>query len=151
MHVRFYLLGFLRALSRPRPVVLQLVKTFPRHRIRSQSGHLSLRFEGKGRLLFFSPFDGARRGKKKKKSFSSFTRHLSSFPLPISARWKSIRFARRDFLSPCYLFSFPKERERERDFLPNFESGKVRRTNFARRWSNRLGFASKSTRRVIDE
>lgn len=67
MHVRFYLLGFLRALSRPRPVVLQLVKTFPRHRIRSQSGHLSLRFEGKGRLLFFSPFDGARRGKKKKK------------------------------------------------------------------------------------
>lgn len=150
MHVRFYLLGFLRALSRPRPVVLQLVKTFPRHRIRSQSGHLSLRFEGKGRLLFFSPFDGARRGKKKKKSFSSFTRHLSSFPLPISARWKSIRFARRDFLSPCYLFSFPKERERER-FSSKFRIQESSNTNFARRWSNRLGFASKSTRRVIDE
>lgn len=150
MHVRFYLLGFLRALSRPRPVVLQLVKTFPRHRIRSQSGHLSLRFEGKGRLLFFSPFDGARRGKKKKKSFSSFTRHLSSFPLPISARWKSIRFARRDFLLPCYLFSFPKERERER-FSSKFRIQESSNTNFARRWSNRLGFASKSTRRVIDE
>lgn len=150
MHVRFYLLGFLRALSRPRPVVLQLVKTFPRHRIRSQSGHLSLRFEGKGRLLFFSPFDGARRGKKKKKSFSSFTRHLSSFPLPISARWKSIRFARRDFLPPCYLFSFPKERERER-FSSKFRIQESSNTNFARRWSNRLGFASKSTRRVIDE
>lgn len=150
MHVRFYLLGFLRALSRPRPVVLQLVKTFPRHRIRSQSGHLSLRFEGKGRLLFFSPFDGARRGKKKKKSFSSFTRHLSSFPLPISARWKSIRFARRDFLSPCYLFSFPKERERER-FSSKFRIQESSNTNFARRWSNRLGFASKNARRVIDE
>ena len=150
MHVRFYLLGFLRALSRPRPVVLQLVKTFPRHRIRSQSGHLSLRFEGKGRLLFFSPFDGARRGKKKKKSFSSFTRHLPSFPLPISARWKSIRFARRDFLLPCYLFSFPKERERER-FSSKFRIQESSNTNFARRWSNRLGFASKSTRRVIDE
>lgn len=150
MHVRFYLLGFLRALSRPRPVVLQLVKTFPRHRIRSQSGHLSLRFEGKGRLLFFSPFDGARRGKKKKKSFSSFTRHLSSFPLPISARWKSIRFARRDFLPPCYLFSFPKERERER-FSSKFRIQESSNTNFARRWSNRLGFASKNARRVIDE
>lgn len=150
MHVRFYLLGFLRALSRPRPVVLQLVKTFPRHRIRSQSGHLSLRFEGKGRLLFFSPFDGARRGKKKKKSFSSFTRHLPSFPLPISARWKSIRFARRDFLPPCYLFSFPKERERER-FSSKFRIQESSNTNFARRWSNRLGFASKNARRVIDE
>lgn len=32
----------------PGPVVLQLVKTFPRHRICSQSGHLSSEFQGEG-------------------------------------------------------------------------------------------------------
>lgn len=141
MHVRFYLLGFLRALSRPRPVVLQLVKTFPRHRIRSQSGHLSLRFEGKGRLLFFSPFDGARRGKKKKKLLvvHETPTFLSSSDL-YSLEIDSIRTPR---FSSATCSLFPKERER--DFLPNFESEKVRiRTRCAKHWSNRLGFVSKS-------
>ena len=125
MHVRFYLLGFLRALSRPRPVVLQLVKTFPRHRIRSQSGHLSLRFEGKGRLLFFSPFDGARRGKKKKKaSPRSRDTYLPFLFRSLLAGNRSDSHAAIFFLrATCSLF--PKK-ERERDFLPNFESRKVR-------------------------
>lgn len=114
MHVRFYLLGFLRALSRPRPVVLQLVKTFPRHRIRSQSGHLSLRFEGKGRLLFFSPFDGARRGKKKKKLLVV---HETPTFLPssdlCSLEIDPIRTPRFSFSVLPVLFS-QRKRERER-------------------------------------
>ena len=114
MHVRFYLLGFLRALSRPRPVVLQLVKTFPRHRIRSQSGHLSLRFEGKGRLLFFSPFDGARRGKKKKKLLVVHETpiFLSSSDL-CSLEIDPIRTPRFSFSVLPVLFS-QRKRERER-------------------------------------
>ena len=115
MHVRFYLLGFLRALSRPRPVVLQLVKTFPRHRIRSQSGHLSLRFEGKGRLLFFSPFDGARRGKKKKKKLLVVHEtpiFLSSSDL-CSLEIDPIRTPRFSFSVLPVLFS-QRKRERER-------------------------------------
>lgn len=111
MHVRFYLLGFLRALSRPRPVVLQLVKTFPRHRIRSQSGHLSLRFEGKGRLLFFSPFDGARRGKKKKKA--SRRSRDTYLPFLFRSLLAGNRFDSHATIFFCYLFSFP-QRKRER-------------------------------------
>lgn len=39
--------------------MLQLVKTFPRHRIRSQSGHLGCAVQGEGPLLLPLPFVAA--------------------------------------------------------------------------------------------